>query len=269
MNSSLTDQIAVTISVVLFEYGPLFSKRPDLSRKGPISANFLARSARQLQAIYLLAEHDHVACGWQLYRSLLERYLLYVKLNEKNEFAVFDDWCFKRYYEYENRLRSSPDLKKIVDVQQRDFVQRGKERYDRVSREPAVCAWRRPDVETSAKSLNLKFLYDAGYDYASGLVHPMSTDGYNDYLRLVAKVEMVKDEGKAILVGNSQLIVTMLLRQFLNQPEFNWRHVLYDLIDAFRATIHDPQADVMTALQKVMLLSKHGHGLAMPTDSTD
>ena len=60
----------------------------------------------------------------------------------------------------------------------------------------------------------------------------------------------------------------MHLQQFLNQPEFNWRHVLYDVIDAFRAAIHDPQADVMTPLQKVVLLNKYGHGLARPTGST-
>lgn len=268
MVPSLTNQITTTISVVLSEYGPLFSKLPHLSRKGPISASFLARSARQLQAIHLLAEQEHVACGWPLYRSLLERYLLYEHLSAKNEFAVFDDWCFKKYYELENRLRSSADLNRKPEVRQRDFVQKGKERYNRVSQDTSVRAWRRPDAEASAKSLDLKFLYDAGYDYASGFVHPMSVDGYNDYLRLVAKGDMVQDEGMAVLIGNSQLIVTMHLQQFLNQPEFNWRRVLYDLTDALRAAIRDPQADVTTPLQKVLLLSKDGHGLARPTGKT-
>ena len=203
MNPSLTDQISVTISIVLFEYGPLFSKFPHLSRKGPISANFLARSARQLKAIDLLAAHDHVACGWSLYRSLLERYFLYEHLIAKNEFAVFDDWCFKKYYELENRLRSSPDLNNKFNFRQRDFVPKGKERYKRISQDPSVRAWRRPDPEATAKSLDMKFLYDAGYDFASGIVHPMSVDGYNDYLRLVGKAELVKDEGKGVLVGNS------------------------------------------------------------------
>jgi hypothetical protein len=268
MGPSLTEQITITISVVLFEYGPLFSKVPHLSRKGPISANFLARSARQLQAIHLLVEHDHVACGWPLYRSLLERYLLYEHLSAKNEFAVFDDWCFKKHYEFENRLRSSADLNVKPEVRQRDFVQKGKERYMRVSQDPHVCTWRRPDPEASAKSLDLKFLYDAGYDYASGFVHPMSVDGYNDYLRLVARADLVQDKGKTVLVGNSQLIVTMHLQQFLNQPEFNWRQILYDLTDALRDAIHNPQADVMTPLQKVLTLSKEGYGLARPTGKT-
>ena len=230
--------------------------------------NFLARSARQLQSIHLLAEQDHVACGWTLYRSLLERYLLYEHLSTNNEFAVFDDWCFKKYYEFENRLQSSIDLNKKLNVRHRDFLQKGKERYTRVSQDPSVCKWRRPDPESSAKTLGMKFLYDAGYDYSSGFVHPISVDGYNDLLRLIAKKDLVKVEGKTVLIGNSQLIVTMHLQQFLNQPEFNWRNVLYDLIETLRAAIHNPQADVMTPLQKVILLSKNGYGLAEPTNKT-
>ena len=268
MTPPLTDQIATTVSVVLFEYGPLFSKLPNLSRKGPISANFLAKSVRQLQAINLLAEHDHVLCGWQLYRSLLERYFLYEHLCAGDEFAVFDDWCFKKYYEFENRLKSSPDLNTKFNVRQRDFVQKGKERYVRVSQDPSVRAWHRPDPEDTAKSLDLKFLYDAGYDYASTFVHPVSADGYNDYLRLVAKAQMVQDEGSGTLAGNSQLIVTLHLERFLNQPEFNWRNIVYDLIAAFRAAIHDPQADTTTPFQKVLVLSSSGHGLAKPTGKT-
>ncbi len=268
MTTILTDQIVVTISVVLFEYGSLFSKDPKLARKGPISANFLARSARQLQAIDLLAATDHVASGWALYRSLLERYLLYEHLCEKNQFTVFDDWCFKKYYELENRIRSSVDLNKKAEVRYRDFVLKGKDRYLRISKDPLVRSWRRPDPEASAKTLDLKFLYDAGYDYASGLVHPMSVDGHNDYFRLMGRDDEVQDEGASVLLGNSQLIVTMHLQPFLNQPELNWRQVLYDLVDALRRSIKNPEENVLIPFQKVLHLSKEGFGLAQETGKT-
>ncbi len=265
MDRRLNDQIVATVSVVLFEYGPLFSKDTHLLRKGPISANFLARSASQLHAVYLLADSDHVASGWSLHRSLLERYLLYVYLCQKGEFAVFDDWCFKKYYEIENRFRSSLDLKTKPEVQRRDFVQKGKDRYLRVSKDPEVQSWRRPDPEAVARNLDLKFLYDAGYDYASGLVHPMSTDGYNDYLRLMGRKNEIQDEGPAVLVENSQLVVLMHLQHFLNEPEFNWRHVVYDLVDALRRAIKNLEEDVLTPLSKVLYLSRTGQGLAQPT----
>jgi len=251
--------------VVLFEYGPLFSKDTQLLRKGPISANFLARSARQLHAVYLLADSDHAPSGWSLYRSLLERYLLYVHLCQKNEWAVFDDWCFKKYYEIENRIRSSLDLKSKPEVQPRDFVQKGKDRYLRVSKDPEVESWRRPDPETVARSLDLKFLYDAGYDYASGLVHPISTGGYNDYLRLMGRKDEVQEEGPAVLVEDSQLVVIMHLQHFLNEPEFNWRNVVYDLVDALRRAIKNPEGDMLTPLSKVLCLSRTGQGLAQAT----
>jgi len=268
--SELTEQVATTIAVVLFEYGPLFSKEPDLARKGAISANFLARSARQLKSIRLLAQNDHVACGWQLYRSLLERFLLYWHLCQHDEFAVFDDWCFKKYYEFENRLRSSADLKAKPEVQQRDFVQRGKERYERVSEDEAVRAWRRPDPKGVTKALDMKFLYDVGYDHASGFVHPMSVDGYNDYLRLVAKTDMVQDEGSATLLRYSHLVATIHLREFLNQPEFIWRKELHDLVDAIRAAILDGRADVTTPFfQKVLLLNSQQHPLGKRAEGAD
>ncbi len=73
-------------------------------------------------------------------------------------------------------------------------------------------------------------MYDAGYDYASGLVHPVSMDGHSDYLRLMGRKTEVPDEGKDVLVRNGQVVVTMHLQQFLNEPELNWREVLYDLV---------------------------------------
>lgn len=251
----LTEQMTTTIAIVLFEYGPHIRRNAALERKGPVSANFLARSACQLQAIRQLAKSDHTASGWQLYRSLLERYLLYWHLCRHDEFDVFDDWCFRKYFEYENRLRSSMDLNTKPEMQDRDFVRKGKERYEKVSNDPRVRSWRRPDPEDVTKSMDMKFLYDAGYDHASGFVHPMSIDGLNDYYRLVGKSDYVQDEGAETLLKNSHLIVSMHIQDFLNQPELRWGAVLYDTVDAMRASLVSPDVDVDTPFGKVLTLN--------------
>ena len=96
----------------------------------------------------------------------------------------------------------------------------------------------------------------------------MSVDGYNDYLRLMGRKTEVQDESPGVLVGNSQLVVTMQLQQFLNEPEFKWRNVLYDLVDALRRSIKNPTEDVLTPLSKVVRLSKEGLGLAQAIGKT-
>ena len=260
MQDELTSDIRETATVILWEFGRELATNRQKDPKHTISVQFLARSLRQLDAIQTLFDANFVPDVQCLFRSLLERYLLYTHLCESNEFAVFDDWCFKKAFELENRIRSSRDLKQNPGLQGRTVGSEHKDRYARVRTDDRVARWRRPDMEEVAKKLELKFFYDAGYDHASSYVHPVSTDGYNDFLILMNRESEAEDEGASGVLGNARLTMTLHLQHFLNQPEYNWRAVIYDLIDALRANCGGESRDYSVLLTKVAVLHGDGNG---------
>ena len=190
-----------------------------------------------------------------------ERYFLFRHLTETGEFRVFDDWCFKSLYEANNRVKSSAELQQKEQVKQRRVSASDRRRYDAVRIDPAVRAWRRPDMETTAKRYKLKFLYDAGYDYASSFVHPISTDGVADFFRLTKRPGDAPDDGGNVLVHNSILIVILHLQQFMNAPDLKWVKLLYDLLDRFTEMLADPNLRCDDLLRRVGELERSGHVL--------
>ncbi|MCH8822839.1 MAG: hypothetical protein IH984_04950 [Planctomycetes bacterium] len=268
MNQELTSQIVATAGLVLREFGNQIGYGKN-NPKGCASLNFLARSIRQLQAIDLLVQKSLISDSWSLYRSLVERYFLFVNLADTNKFSVFDDWCFKKQYEIENRIKSSSDLKNKPEVKKRRFSPKDKQRYERISQDRLVKQWRRPNAEEVARHLDLKFLYDAGYAHASSFVHPISTDGLDDYLHLMNRESEIKDEDADVLLSNSQLVTVLHIQHFLNQPEYKWHVTLYDLLDALLDRNQDHSYKCSDLLRKVKIIHKTGTGLcqAKPTSS--
>ena len=264
MQHGLTMDIVCTGRMILWEFGNAIGEAKDDPKAG-ISARFLSRTMRQVEATDLLVRAEFVSDAWSLYRSLLERYFLFVHLCSTGSFHVFDDWCFKKHYEIEKRLKSSADFKDRPEVKKRRFSATQKQRYARVVSDPEVKRWRRPDPKRIAKDLRLKFLYDVGYDYASSFVHAVSTDGMSDYLRLMSRESEIEDEGSDLLLGNSQLVTVLHIQHFMNQPEYNWRKILYDLLDAFPKGTKGAECDCREILQKVQYVHASGAGLLSKT----
>jgi len=260
----ISEDIAAVGKMMLWEYGNQKELNTPGHVKEEISLCWLSRTLRQLEAIDILAANGHCADGWICFRSLLERYLLYAHLCERNEFEVFDDWCFKKKYENVNMVKSNSMLRLKPEVRQIMFTEAEKERYKMVSADERVRTWDRPRMEDVAKRVEMKFLYDAGYDFASQYVHPVSDNGKHDYLRLMGRSqEIVEVDTTDILVGNARLIATMQIQDFMNQPGHNWRKVLYDLIDAMRRMIGGETIDYSVTLQKVVYFHTSGAGLCV------
>ena len=260
---TLTQDIVHTGKLMLRELGNELDSPGN--RKLKISLVFLARTIRQLDSIGKLANARCVSDGYILYRSLVERYFLFVHLCERSEFEVFDDWCFKRRYEHLNTIKSIPEFSGKPEMRNRRFSDEEKERYQRVSADPRVEKWRRPDVEMIARRSKMKFLYDAGFDWASGYVHPVSTDGNDDYLHLMGREEEADSDEISVLLGNACLISVLHVQHVMNQPEYNWRAVLYDLIDAFKKTAAREDCDYIDTFRKVQHFHDSGAGLLSKT----
>lgn len=253
------EDIILTGKMILSEYSNELNEQGEHKEK--VSLVFLARSLRQLQAINKLIDLQQVSDGWILYRSLLERYLLFVHLCETLEFEQFDDWCFKQRYEHLNTLKSIKEFKGKPEMQNRRFSDEEKARYQRVQINPLVNEWRRPDMEGIARKLKMKFLYNAGYDWASSFVHPNTTDGMDDYLILMDRPPSHDSNDIHVLLGNACLISVMHIQRFMIEPEYNWRSILNDLIDTLAKTAGGENCDYVEMLNKVRWFHEAGGGL--------
>jgi len=180
-------------------------------------------------------------------------------LIKRDEFCIFDDWCFKQEYEYRNRIKSSSDVKHKLTGDFWQVAEEQTERYKQVKKDQRVKDWQRPKAKDIAKERGVKFLYDFGYNLASGFVHPTSTEGVYDYPRLVGLPTDHLDIDLGLVLHNSCITIAMHLQEILNTYDFEYRRELHHLIDGFKSFLGDPTFDYSERLAKVIRLSKSDH----------
>ncbi|MCL0039179.1 DUF5677 domain-containing protein [Dehalococcoidia bacterium] len=233
--------------------------KPESDIKTRISIGFLSRSLIQFSVISDLSYKGNFPDAYILFRSLLERLLFYIHLIKRDEFRIFDDWCFKQVYEYRNRIKSSSDVKHKLTGDFWQVTEKQTERYKQIKKDPRVKDWKRPKAKDIAKDRCVMFLYDVGYDLASGFVHPTSTEGVYDYPRLVGLPTDHLDIDLDLVLHNSCITIAMHLQEILNAYDFEYRRELLHLIDGFRTFLGDPTFDYSERFAKVIRLSKSDH----------
>jgi hypothetical protein len=193
-----------------------------------IIRNFIAKGltcSRSILHIWKFGDYDNC---WGIYRIMLDRLFHLQSLWDKNEFEVFEKWSFLQQYKARQDARSDPELQKMVNPKRVSFTPDEKRRYNQLSKEGIK--WARPKVENVAKSQKLSFLYKYGYDYASTLVHPMATDGANDFQQLMQVVKTIPQDSLSIL-QDATLAQLLLIQMGLNASSLQWRTIMYDFLD--------------------------------------
>ena len=252
LGENLTKDIVLAGRMMLWDYGNQKELNSSGHLREKISLHWLARSLRQLLAIDALTSIGFISDGWILFRSILERYLLYCHLYEHDEFDVFHDWCLKEKYNRRNKVKSNLLLKEKPEVKEHKLSQAEKDKYKEILHKPLVMQWQRPRMEDVAKRKKVKFLYDAGYDFASGFVHPVADDGGDDYLHLMGRSQEVVEINGDILLRDARLIAVLQIQKFMSQPEHNWRNVLNDLLNAFMKRIEGKNIEYTKTLSGVI-----------------
>jgi hypothetical protein len=208
-----------------------FARRDDaVTLRDQIAGNFIARADTMVRGIFRLWEISDPTDCWILHRALLDRLFHLYDLNQKDQFQVFNDWSFKTLYEAAGRLRSDPDMKGQIDGLVEDLTPESKSRYHLLVKDPPC--WRRPRAEDTARGMGLTFLYRYGYDYASRYVHPMANDGMGDFQVITCPEPRPHSPSADIVVlSNSILAASMILREALNTSSLAWMAVVYNAID--------------------------------------
>jgi len=73
-------------------------------------------------------------------------------------------------------------------------------------------------------------LVSLGYDFASRLVHPMATDGHEDFFNHQVATGP-RFSGSTFSPAKTLLIATMAVQQGLTAIRFRWRRVVFDFLD--------------------------------------
>jgi len=209
--------------------------RSSEATRDTIIRNFIARSAVCLDSILRLWAHGRYSDCWALHRLLVDRLFHLHALEAKGDWQEFSDWTFIRQYEANHRALSD----ELMGAKARATIQQPKPEVE--ARYQAVKArapkWVRPRAEDVAKELGMPFLYRFAYDYGSTQVHPMATDGEEEFLILTGFNPQGYGVDRRLLLSNSVLLHTMVLQQGLSASGLKWRTILFDFLGHVRAAL--------------------------------
>ena len=231
--------------------------------KNQIIKNFIARTIKSVRSVLVLWELGDVQDCWILHRCLVDRFFHLVELGKSTSYEAFDDWSFVRQFEAQNRVRSDPSCKDLLDSPHFKPTREQKARYATLAKSPPQ--WYRPEPEDVAKGLKLPFLYYYSYHYASSHIHPMANDGWEDF-HDITKLEPKPDFPSQIsVVHNTILIGCLLVQEGLNQSDFRWRAILHDFYEHLLKHLRDGSDDYKVTFMKVVNMGP-GTKLSEPID---
>lgn len=219
--------------------------------RGIIIRNFVTRGLRCLESIHRVWELGNFQDCWTLHRSLVERLFTLRALNDRNEFETFDKWSYVRQFESKNRILSDAELSKKLLPTERSFSEKEKDRYAEIKRENI--SWKRPNPRQVAKKMNLSFLYSLAYDYASTHVHPMATDGEDDFLILARSISEPHYDQRVVL-HNSIIIQLLLVQEGMKASRLLWRGIVQDFLFDYTSLLSTGSGEYLTTFKTIVSL---------------
>ena len=194
----------------------------------------LARAGVQIESILDLWELQHYSDCLILYRTQVERLLTLHYLIDSDTIQEFDEWSFIQNYENRNKAKSDREHSKFLVNKFWTESRRRIEKYQRLKKENVT--WTRPSsskLEEIAKKHDLLFLYKYGYKYASGFVHPLSSDGEEEF-GLVTGIQ--PKNGKQFdtipIINNSIVVLIFIVKLALDETNFSWNEYVFKVLNS-------------------------------------
>ena len=227
-----------------------FARHP-LGTKHQILQNFIARTITMTRGIMALWDMGDAQDCWILHRCLIDRYFHLVELGRTNSYEIFDDWSFMRQTEAQNRIRSDPSCRDLLDSPMFKNTAEQKVRYAALQKTPPQ--WKRPKAEEVAKRSNLQFLYAYSYDYASCHVHPMANDGLEEFYTITKLEPKPEFPSQVSVIHNTLLVGCLIVKEALNQSDLRWMAIVYNFFDHLMKHLEDASTDYLETFAKIVL----------------
>lgn len=213
----------------------------------------LARAIVQVESIFQLWELKHISDCLILYRTQVERLLNLYYLIDTNSIKEFEDWSFIQNFDMRNKAKSDQEQNQYLD---KTFWNESPQRIKRYEKlKSRKIKWKRPNsstLEETAKKHNIYFLYKYGYKYASGFVHPLSSDGEEEF----ELVTGIKAKGKPELdttpiLFNSIIVLLAVIRLFVNESSFECHVSVSQTLRGVENYLHEKNADYKNYLKNI------------------
>lgn len=223
----------------------------ECSTKDQIIRNFIARSVTSMNGILQLWQSQNYQDCWILSRCLLDRLFHLVDLGDTDSFDSFEEWSFHQQYRAQNKVRSDSEIEYSLRTSaQFTPTHEQKKRYEGLEKNKPL--WKRPKAETVAKGLDMGFLYKYGYDYGSTHVHPMASDGLQDFFRFTKLEPGTDSSDQRAVLSNSFIATIVVIQRGLNYSNFQWIALLYDALDHILAFLGTGQPDYIITVSKIL-----------------
>ena len=247
--------------LLLFDFA-----RAECVSRDIIIRNTIAKVNVLAGSVFRLWDAGDADSAWILYRCILDRLFHIWHLAERNEFELFEEWSYFEQFNARNKVRSDPECREALNNPLFSVSDEEMTRAKRLAKNPP--RWSRPRPEEAAQGLKLGILYRFGYDFASRLVHPMATDGHEDFFR-ITKLQPAPDfPDQRSVLSNTLLIATMTVQEGLNASHFQWRRVIFDFLDELRLGLGTGSKAYREPFLKIGRFAEGGAGLGEPIPKT-
>jgi len=207
----------------------------------------LSRAVVQLSSISVLYGKNHFSDCMILYRTQVERLLTLYYLIDTETIQDFDDWSFIQNFEARNKARSDKDQNEHLNPK---FWKESSDRVDRYQRlKKRDVKWSRPNsekLEEIAKSHDVHEFFKYGYRDASGFVHPLASDGEEEYA-LVTEIKPRNhlELDRRPIFSNSLVVFILIVELALNEMNFSWNKYVFSFIDRCKDSIRNGNPDYL------------------------
>lgn len=201
----------------------------------------LARAVIQVESIFTLYELNHLSDCMVLYRTQVERLLTLYYLVDSNTINDFDDWSFIQNFETRNKAKSDNEHKEHLNPK---FWKESKERIERYQRlKKKGVKWARPNpdkLEEIAKKHYVFDLFKYGYKDASGFVHPLASDGEDEFGLVIGLKPKNRVELDTRPIINNALVVFIFIVDFaLDEMNFEWNEFAFKFFNSCKDSIRN------------------------------
>jgi hypothetical protein len=224
----------------------------------------LARACVQIDSIFRLWDLEHYSDSLILYRTQVERLLTLHYLVDTKTIKEFDDWSFIENYENRNNAKSDQEHNQFLT---KEFWTESRERiekYQRLKKEKV--SWKRPDssqLEDIARKHNLLFLYKYGYRYASGFVHPLSSDGEAEFELVTGiKAKNKKENDTTPIINNSVVVLIFIIDLALNETNFEWNEYVFKILSSSKDFIENKSLDYKENMKIVEYMIENNYKIS-------
>ncbi len=227
-----------------------FVRAGSLKNKEIIIRNFIAKSTMSLKSIFKLYEIKSYQDCWSIHRCLIDRLFHLHSITKNNEFDVFDDWSFLLQYNAQNNARSDVNFNRKINIKEFTPNKIEKKRANNLQNNPPK--WKRPDPEKIAKDMNLYFLYNYGYHFASSHIHPMASDGAQDFITLTGLNSKSNFPDPKYVLHNSIIIFCLIIREGLNGSCLSWRKIIFEFLDEIVNFLNSGKEDYLFIYKRLV-----------------